>query len=142
MHNPLRSETEVFWAVVAIAAGAAAIIALTLITRPLFGAILLVIELVVGSWVLLRRARGTMPVEPEVAHREDPVPRHPRGGRPRGRGPRGGPHHRYHGLDPQAGGHPPAPRGWVGQRNRGLGGFLSHTQKKTPKTWGRPGSYP
>jgi hypothetical protein len=75
MHNPLRSETEVFWAVVAIAAGAAAIIALTLITRPLFGAILLAVELVVGSWALLRRASGTLPHEAEVAHREDPVHR-------------------------------------------------------------------
>jgi hypothetical protein len=73
MHNPLRSETEVFWAVVVIAGGAAAVIALTLITRPLFGALLLAVELVAGSWALLRRARGTMPVEPEVAHREDPV---------------------------------------------------------------------
>jgi hypothetical protein len=75
MHNPLRSETEVFWAVVVIAAGAAAVIALTLITRPVFGAILLAVELVAGSWGLLRRASGTLPHEAEVAHREDPVHR-------------------------------------------------------------------
>ena len=75
MHNPLRSETEVFRAVVAIGIGAAAIIALTLITRPLFGAILLAIELVAGTWVLWRRATGTLPHEAEVSHREDPVHR-------------------------------------------------------------------
>jgi hypothetical protein len=73
MHNPLRSETEVFWTVVVIAAGAAAIIALALITRPLFGALLLAVELVAGSWVLLRTASGTLPHRAEVAHREDPV---------------------------------------------------------------------
>src|SRR5438045_2031043 len=68
MLNPLRSETEVFWTVVVIAAGAGAVIALTLITRPVFGAILLAIELVAGSWALLRRATGTLPHEAEVAH--------------------------------------------------------------------------
>src|SRR5436190_8597123 len=73
MHNPLRSETEVFWAVVAIAVGAAAIIALALITRPLFGALLLAVEVAVGIAVLWRRATGTLPHEAEVAHREDPV---------------------------------------------------------------------
>ena len=75
MHNPLRNETEVFWAVVVIAAGAAAIIALTLLTTQLAGAILLAVELVAGSWVLLRRATGTLPHEAEVARRPDPVHR-------------------------------------------------------------------
>jgi hypothetical protein len=73
MHNPLRSETEVFWTVVVIAAGAAAVIALALITKPLYGAILLAVELVAGSWALLRRATGALPHEADVAHREDPV---------------------------------------------------------------------
>jgi hypothetical protein len=72
MHNPLRSETEVFRAVVVVGLGAAAIIALTLITRPLFGALLLAVEVVAGSWVLWRRATATLPHEADVAHRDDP----------------------------------------------------------------------
>jgi hypothetical protein len=73
MHNPLRSETDVFRAVVVIGAGAATIIAVTLLTRPLVGAILLAVEAVVGFWVMWRRARGQLPHEAEIAHREDPV---------------------------------------------------------------------
>ena len=61
MHNPLRSETEVFRAVVAIGIGAAAIIALTLVTRPLFGAVLLVVELIAGTTYLWRRASRPIP---------------------------------------------------------------------------------
>ena len=75
MHNPLRSETDVFRAVVVIGLGAAAIIALTLLTRPLFGAILLAIEVVAGLWALSRRAQGHLPHEAEIAHREDRVHR-------------------------------------------------------------------
>ncbi len=41
MHNPLRSERDVFRAVVVIGIGAGAVIALTLLTRPAFGAVLL-----------------------------------------------------------------------------------------------------
>ena len=59
MHNPLRSERDVFRAVVAIGAGAAAVIALALLTRPAFGAILLAVEAVLGAWILWRRARET-----------------------------------------------------------------------------------
>ena len=59
MHNPLRSERDVFRAVVAIAAGAVAVIALALLTRPAFGAILLAVEAVLGVWILWRRARKT-----------------------------------------------------------------------------------
>ena len=40
MHNPLRSEREVFRAVVVIGIGAGAVIALTLLTWPAFGAVL------------------------------------------------------------------------------------------------------
>jgi hypothetical protein len=57
MHNPLRSERDVFRAVVAVGAGAAAVIALALLTRPAFGAALLVVEAVLGAWTLWRRAR-------------------------------------------------------------------------------------
>ncbi|HMC07413.1 MAG TPA: hypothetical protein VKG89_08485 [Solirubrobacterales bacterium] len=73
MHNPLRSETDVFRAVVVIGVGAAAVIGLTLLTRPLFGAILLAVEVVAGLWALSRRAQGHLPHEAEIAHRGDPV---------------------------------------------------------------------
>jgi hypothetical protein len=57
IHNPLRSERDVFHAVVVIGAGAAAVIALALLTKPIFGAILLAVEAALGIWVLWRRAR-------------------------------------------------------------------------------------
>lgn len=59
MRNPLRSERDVFHAVVAIGVGAAAVIALALLTRPLLGAVLLAIEAAIGVWVLWNRARET-----------------------------------------------------------------------------------
>jgi hypothetical protein len=40
MHNPLRSEADAFRFVVVIGSGAAAVIALTLLTRPVFGVVL------------------------------------------------------------------------------------------------------
>ncbi len=39
MHNPLRSEADAFRWVVVFALGAASVIALTLLTRPLAGAL-------------------------------------------------------------------------------------------------------
>jgi hypothetical protein len=51
----------VFHAVVAIGAGAAAVIALALLTKPVFGAVLLALEAALGIWVLWRRARGAPP---------------------------------------------------------------------------------
>jgi hypothetical protein len=71
MHNPLRSEQDVFRAVVIIGAGAAAVIALTLLTRPAVGAALLAAEVGLGIGLLWRGARGTLPHQAEVAHRED-----------------------------------------------------------------------
>jgi hypothetical protein len=71
MHNPLRSEREVFRAVVVIGIGAGAVIALALLTRPTFGAVLLAAELGLGIGVLWRVARGTLPHHAEVARRGD-----------------------------------------------------------------------
>src|SRR5688572_30978454 len=48
MHNPLRSERDVFRAVVVIGVGAGAVIALALLTRPAFGAVLLAAEVGLG----------------------------------------------------------------------------------------------
>jgi hypothetical protein len=61
MQSPLRSERDVFRAVVAIGIGAGLVIALALLTRPAFGAVLLAVEVALGVWVLWRRARGALP---------------------------------------------------------------------------------
>ena len=71
MHNPLRSERDVFRAVVVIGIGAGAVIALALLTRPAFGAVLLAAEVGLGIWVLWRRARGTLPHQAEVVRDDD-----------------------------------------------------------------------
>jgi GABA permease len=71
MHNPLRSERDVFRAVVVIGIGAGAVIALALITRPALGAILLAVEIALGIWILWRRARGTLPHQAEVVRDAD-----------------------------------------------------------------------
>ena len=71
MHNPLRSERDVFRAVVVIGMGAGAVIALALITRPALGAVLLAVEIALGIWILWRRARGTLPHQAEVVRDAD-----------------------------------------------------------------------
>jgi len=71
MHNPLRSERDVFRAVVVIAIGAGAVVALTLLTRPAIGAALLAGEIGLGIGLLWRGARGTLPQRTEVAHTDD-----------------------------------------------------------------------
>ncbi|HXE98894.1 MAG TPA: hypothetical protein VN458_00950 [Solirubrobacterales bacterium] len=71
MHNPLRSEQDVFRAVVVIGIGAGAVIALALLTRPALGAVLLAAEVGLGIGVLWRRARGTLPRQAEVARDPD-----------------------------------------------------------------------
>jgi hypothetical protein len=73
MHNPLRSERDVFRAVVIIGIGAGAVIALTLLTRPAVGAALFAAEIGLGIGLLWRGARGTMRQPAELAHREDPT---------------------------------------------------------------------
>ncbi len=71
MHNPLRSERDVFRAVVVIGIGAGAVIALTLLTRPAFGAVLFAALVGLGIGVLWRRARGTLPRQAEVVRDAD-----------------------------------------------------------------------
>src|SRR5947209_867344 len=71
MHNPLRSEREVFRAVVVIGLGAGTVIALALPTRPPFGAVVLAAEVGVGIGVVWRGARGTLPHQAEVVRRGD-----------------------------------------------------------------------
>jgi hypothetical protein len=73
MHNPLRSERDVFRGVVIIAVALGAVIALTLLTRPAVGAALLAAEIGLGIGLLWRGAQGTIPRQADVAHRDDTV---------------------------------------------------------------------
>jgi hypothetical protein len=67
MHNPLRSEAEMFQLVVIIGAGCAAVIALALIAEPVYGAILLAAEVGLAAGLLWRSSRGSEPHQAEVA---------------------------------------------------------------------------
>jgi hypothetical protein len=73
MHNPLRSETDVFRAVVVIGIGAGAVIALTLVAGQAAGAILLAVLVVAGLAVLWQRSRGELPRRAEVTRAADDV---------------------------------------------------------------------
>ncbi|HYC82133.1 MAG TPA: hypothetical protein VEB65_10125 [Solirubrobacterales bacterium] len=61
MHNPLRNEADVFRLVVVIGIGAAAVVALTLLTRPVIGAILAAALIGLGVGLAWRGARGSLP---------------------------------------------------------------------------------
>lgn len=61
MHNPLRSEADAFRWVVVIGAGAIAVIALTLLTRPVFGVVLTALLIGFGAGFAYRASRGSLP---------------------------------------------------------------------------------
>jgi hypothetical protein len=63
MHNPLRSEADAFRLVVVIGIGAAAVVALTLLTRPVVGLILAALLIGFGIGLAYRGARGSLPRE-------------------------------------------------------------------------------
>jgi GABA permease len=71
MHNPLRSEADAFRWVVVIGAGAVAVIALTLLTKPVFGAILAAALIGFGVGVTYRNSRGSLPRTVEVTRGGD-----------------------------------------------------------------------
>ena len=73
MHNPLRSEREVFRAVLVVAIAAGAVVVLTVLTRPAGGAALLAAEVGLGGGLLWRAGRGTLPHQAEVTRRHDSV---------------------------------------------------------------------
>jgi len=73
MHNPLRSEREVFRAVLVVAIAAGAVVVLTVLTRPAVGAALLAAEVGLGVGLLWRAGRGTLPHQAEVSRRNDSV---------------------------------------------------------------------
>ena len=71
MHNPLRSEADMFRLAMIIAVGAAPIIALALLTKPVYGAVLLAAELGLGIGMLWRGSRGSLSHTAEVARAGD-----------------------------------------------------------------------
>jgi hypothetical protein len=71
MHNPLRSEREVFRAVLVVAVAAGAVVVLTVLTRPAIGAALLAAEIGLGVGLLWRAGRGTLPHRAEISRRDD-----------------------------------------------------------------------
>jgi hypothetical protein len=75
MHNPLRSESEMFRIVVVIGLAALPVIILGLAVSATAGAILLVVELLVGAWIVWDRSRGAEPHEAEVVAGDDGVHR-------------------------------------------------------------------
>ncbi len=67
MHNPLRSETEVFRAVVVVGAVVAVLVGITAVAGSTAGAILFFVLLVAGLWFLWRRSQGEERPDAEVA---------------------------------------------------------------------------
>jgi hypothetical protein len=67
MHNPLRSETDAFRFVMTIGAGAAAVIALSLLAGPEFGVVLAAALIGVGVGAAWRTSRGTERPKAEIA---------------------------------------------------------------------------
>lgn len=60
MHNPLRSEADVFRLVVAIGLGAASVVVLTLLTRPVVGVVGAAALLGFGLGLAFRSSRGSL----------------------------------------------------------------------------------
>jgi hypothetical protein len=75
MHNPLRSEADAFRFVMTIGAGAAAVIALSLLAGPEYGVVLAAALVGVGIGAAWRSARGSMRQKAEVARGGGPTHR-------------------------------------------------------------------
>jgi hypothetical protein len=75
VHNPLRSEAEMFRLVVIIGIAALPVIVLGLAVGPEWGLIVLGIEFGIGLGLIWRGSRGTLPHEAEVAHTDDGIHR-------------------------------------------------------------------
>lgn len=75
MHNPLRSEEEMFRVVVIVGIAMGLVILLALVIDPLAGAILFGIEIGVLIGVLVRGMRGREERTADVAHADDGVHR-------------------------------------------------------------------
>ena len=68
MHNPLRSEADAFRMVMTVGAGAAAVIALSLLAGPEFGVVLAAALIGVGIGFAWRASRGSEHQKAEIAH--------------------------------------------------------------------------
>jgi hypothetical protein len=75
MHNPLRSEAEMFRLVVIIGLAAVPVIVVGLVAGPEWGAVVLGVELGIGLGLIWRGSRGSLPRDAEVAHADDEVHR-------------------------------------------------------------------
>ena len=75
MHNPLRSEAEMFRLVVIVGIAMAPVILLALLVDPLVGAILFGVEVGVAIGMLIAGSRGSEPRTAEVASSDDDVHR-------------------------------------------------------------------
>lgn len=75
MHNPLKSEAEMFRVVVIVGIAMGLVIVLALAVDPLAGAILFGVEIGILIGVLVRGSRGREPRTAEVAHADDGVHR-------------------------------------------------------------------
>jgi GABA permease len=71
MHNPLRSEADAFRWVIVIGAGAASVIALTLLTRPAVGAVWAAALIGFGLGIGYRSSRGSLPRRVELTRGGD-----------------------------------------------------------------------
>jgi hypothetical protein len=71
MHNPLRSEADVFRLFVEIVLGVALCVALTLLTRPVFGVLLAAVLIAVGFAFAWRGTRGSEPREVAAPRSDD-----------------------------------------------------------------------
>ncbi len=71
MHNPLRSEADAFRWVVVIGVAALSVIALTLLTRPVFGVVLAAALVGFGAGVAYRSSRGSLPRSVELNRGRD-----------------------------------------------------------------------
>lgn len=71
MHNPLRSEADVFRLVVVIVVAAALVVALTLLTRPVDGVLLAALLIGLGIGLAWRVTRGSEPRNVELQHAAD-----------------------------------------------------------------------
>lgn len=71
MHNPLRSEADAFRWVVVIGVGAVSVIALTLLTRPVFGVVWAAALIGFGAGFAYRNSRGSLPRSVEVTRGGD-----------------------------------------------------------------------
>jgi hypothetical protein len=75
MHNPLRSEAEVFRVVVVVGIALVSVIVVGLLAGPGWGAGLLAIEIAAGAYMIWRTTRGSEPHTAVVAHDDDGIHR-------------------------------------------------------------------